>query len=261
MYLESSHGEIFYEIHGDENSSMTLVFVHGALSDHTMFDRQVREFSDQYRVIVWDMPEHGRSVRLEREFRFSIAAECLVELLDALNAQEVVLAGVSMGGYVSQFAASRYPERVRGVAVEGCSPLHMQMPAQLRLGFLVFSLAFKMMPLPVIQYVFRRLSFSEESSEYVESVLSELDKKRFTHIYGGLRNEVLRGIDEPISQPVLITHGEHEMPVMRRMCAEWHESTLDSEYVVIPGGGHDGLFVNPGVYEEALRSFLQRLGE
>lgn len=89
----------------------------------------------------------------------------------------------------------------------GCSPLHMQMRAPLRLGFLVFSLAFKMMPLPVIQYFFRRLSFSEESSEYVESVLSELDRKRFSRIYGGLRKEVLPGIDEHISQQVLIPVG------------------------------------------------------
>jgi pimeloyl-ACP methyl ester carboxylesterase len=36
-----------------------VVFSHGYLMDHTMFDRQVSALAPQYRVITWDQRGHG----------------------------------------------------------------------------------------------------------------------------------------------------------------------------------------------------------
>lgn len=105
MFFESSYGEIYYEIYGPEGA-MVVAFNHGLSSDHDMFDKQVSELKNRYRVVVWDMPEHGRSVKLEKDFDFSVAAECFIELLDEIGIERAVSVGTSLGG-VCQSVYSR----------------------------------------------------------------------------------------------------------------------------------------------------------
>ena len=258
MIFESSYGEIYYEIHG-QNDAVTVVFVHGMLADHKMFQQQLSEFKEQYRVLLWDMPEHGQSVKLNREFSFSIVAECLIELLDGLGIDKVVLAGVSMGGYVSQYIAGKYPERVIGVAVEGGHPLHFKLAGPVSLMFQFVSLIFKLTPLSIIRSYFVKMTPGDEGKRYIENIFSQLDKRRILHIFNGLKKQLLQGTEKPVQLPVLITHGEKEAPFFRKMCEQWHNSSPETSYMVIPGAGHDAMFTKPDEYNKALQLFLDRL--
>ncbi len=258
MYYKSSYGEIYYETHGPSDNAVTIVFVHGMLADHKMFKPQVSKFKDQYRVLLWDMPEHGQSVKLNREFNFTIAADSLIELLDSLGIEKVVLAGVSMGGYVSQYIAGKYPERVLGVAIEGGHPLHFRLTRIVSFLFQFVSLIFKLAPLSIIRFYFVKMTPGDEGKRYIENIFSQLDKRRLLHIFEGLKKQLLQGTEKPVQLPVLITHGEKEAPLFRKMCAQWHDSSPDITYVVIPGAGHDAMFTKPDEYNKALQSFLNR---
>ncbi len=256
MYFKSSYGEIYYEING-QNDAVTIVFVHGILADHKMFQQQVSKFKDQYRVLLWDMPEHGQSVKLDKTFDFSTAAECFIELLDGLGIEKVVLAGVSMGGYVSQYIAGKYPERVIGVAIEGAHPLHIKLTRLEYFGFMIGSAIFKLLPLSIFKYYCLKLTSGDDGKSYIENTFSQLDRRRTLHIYEGLRRQLLKGIEKPVQPPVLISHGEKEAPFIRKMCAQWHSSNPEISYVVIPGAGHDAMFAKPDEYNKALELFLQ----
>ncbi len=261
MFINSSYGPIYYEIHGHKNAD-AVAFFHGMFADHKMFERQISEFKDDYRLILWDMPEHGQSVRLKKEFSFSVAAACFIELLDEICVEKAVLVGVSMGGYLSQYLAGKYPDRVQALAVVGSHPLHVRLSKPfyfgLMVGFSIFKLMFKMLPLKMIRSYFVKMTPGDESKKYIEDTFLHLDKKRLLLIYEGLRKKILRGIEEPSLQPVLITHGEYEAPLIRKMCEKWHKSSSQSEYVIISGAGHDAMFTNPVEYNKALSSFLSQ---
>ena len=49
--------EINYTDSGGQGPA--VVFSHGYLMDHTMFDRQVAALAPRYRVITWDQRGHG----------------------------------------------------------------------------------------------------------------------------------------------------------------------------------------------------------
>ena len=49
--------EIDYTDSGGQGPA--VVFSHGYLMDHTMFDRQVTALAPEYRVITWDQRGHG----------------------------------------------------------------------------------------------------------------------------------------------------------------------------------------------------------
>jgi pimeloyl-ACP methyl ester carboxylesterase len=112
MYYENNLGKIYYEFHGPE-AAPAIVFSHGVTMDHRTFNDQVKALKDRYRVIVWDMPYHGKSTAIDDNLQFSTtAADFIMELLDHLKIDKAILAGLSLGSFVSQQAAYMYPERV-----------------------------------------------------------------------------------------------------------------------------------------------------
>lgn len=97
----------------------TLVFVHGAQNDHSVWGLQSRYFAHHgFSVLAVDLPGHGRS---DGEALRSVEAmaDWVTALMDTVGVQRAVLAGHSMGSLVALEAAVRRPERVAGVALIG----------------------------------------------------------------------------------------------------------------------------------------------
>jgi 3-oxoadipate enol-lactonase len=94
-----------------------VVFSHGFLMDHSMFDHQVAALRDRYRVVTWDERAFGDTEFDGQPFTYwDSAADCL-GLLDHLGIESAVLGGMSQGGFLSLRAALMAPERVRALVL------------------------------------------------------------------------------------------------------------------------------------------------
>ena len=97
----------------------TVVFIHGAQNDHSVWGLQSRWFAHHgYGVLAVDLPGHGRSGGPALA-SVEAMADWLLALLDAAGVRRALLAGHSMGSLVALEAASRAPGRVRGLAMLG----------------------------------------------------------------------------------------------------------------------------------------------
>jgi pimeloyl-ACP methyl ester carboxylesterase len=99
----------------------TVVFIHGAGQDHTIWVLPVRYFVRHDRnVLAVDLPGHGRSsgplLKTIEEM-----SDWVIEVLDAAGIERAAFVGHSMGSLVALEAAGRYPERVRSLAMVGVS--------------------------------------------------------------------------------------------------------------------------------------------
>lgn len=97
----------------------TVVFIHGAANDHSVWALQSRYFAYHgWNALAVDLPGHGKS---EGEALDSIAALAgwVVKLLDAAGAREAALVGHSMGSLVALETAARHPDRVSCIALVG----------------------------------------------------------------------------------------------------------------------------------------------
>ena len=97
----------------------SIVFVHGAGMDHTVWTLFARHFARHGRnVIAVDLPGHGRSAG---EPRASVEdmADWIVDLLDALQVSQAAITGHSLGSLVALDCAARHPDRVRALALVG----------------------------------------------------------------------------------------------------------------------------------------------
>ena len=93
-----------------------LLFSHGFLMDHTMFDHQVEALADNYRCIRWDERGFG-DTNAPGDFTYWDSADDAIGLLDHLGIDQAVLIGMSQGGYLSLRAALSHPQRVRAMVL------------------------------------------------------------------------------------------------------------------------------------------------
>lgn len=105
---------IRYEDSG--GSGPALLFSHGFLMDHTMFDAQVAQFAQDYRCIRWDERGFGETPA-PGDFSYWDSASDAVGVLDACGVDQAVWIGMSQGGFLSLRGALASPERVRGIVL------------------------------------------------------------------------------------------------------------------------------------------------
>jgi pimeloyl-ACP methyl ester carboxylesterase len=96
----------------------TVVFIHGALNDHSVWTAQSRTFSGQgYPVLAPDLPGHGRA---EAPLASVPAmAGWLLAQLDHAGVQQAALVGHSMGSLIALEAAAKAPQLVTHLAMLG----------------------------------------------------------------------------------------------------------------------------------------------
>lgn len=97
----------------------SIVFVHGAGMDHTVWTLIARHFARHGRnVIAVDLPAHGRSGG-DPITSIEGMADWIAALLDALKINHAAVVGHSLGSLVAVDCAARYPERVSALAMLG----------------------------------------------------------------------------------------------------------------------------------------------
>jgi pimeloyl-ACP methyl ester carboxylesterase len=92
----------------------TLVFIHGALNDHSVWVLQSRYFANHgFNVLVVDLPGHGKSEGAAPR-SVEAAADFIIALLDAADVTHATLVGHSFGSLISIEAAARANARAPG---------------------------------------------------------------------------------------------------------------------------------------------------
>lgn len=120
-YLDRDNVRIFYEDSGD---GMPILLSHGFGASTGMWDGQVEVFADRYRLIRWDMRGHGRTECPDDLGYYSQAhtADDMCALLDHLELETAVIAGHSLGGFMSLAFNVAHPDRVKALILQGCGP-------------------------------------------------------------------------------------------------------------------------------------------
>ncbi len=97
-------------------SGIPVLFLHAFPLDHRMWHRQL-PLVEHLRLVIPDQRGFGQSTGSTPESICQLAHDA-VALLDALHVTSpAVVCGVSMGGYVAQHVAVRYPDRVAAVVL------------------------------------------------------------------------------------------------------------------------------------------------
>jgi pimeloyl-[acyl-carrier protein] methyl ester esterase len=252
---------IYYEQSGH---GPDVVLVHGWGSHSGVWTDIARELAADYRVIVPDLPGHGRS----RDFLPPMyTPETLVEEIRPALSGPAVWVGWSMGGLVALAAAQRRPQAVTRLVLVGATPKYVQsadwphaMPPSVLEQFaqdLEQDYAGTLERFLTLQMaggedraVLRRLR--DEMFRYCEPSTAALQ--------AGLR--LLKGEDRrvmlsQVATPALVIHGGRDRiaPVgaARYLAQHLPQARLE----VMPEAGHALFLSHPTVFLEKLKGFIQ----
>ena len=124
MEVQLTGAQVFLADYGKgfDPARPTILFVHGAGMDHSVWPLQARHFA--YRgcnALAVDLPGHGRSAG-ELLGSVPAMADWVADLIRALRVPAVHLVGHSMGALIGLELAARHRKRVARLALLGAAP-------------------------------------------------------------------------------------------------------------------------------------------
>jgi pimeloyl-ACP methyl ester carboxylesterase len=253
---------LFYKESGQ--GPETIVFSHGLLMDHSMFEAQRAAFSDQYRVIAYDHRAQGQSQDPERGYDMETLTTDAAGLILALEAAPCHFAGLSMGGFIGMRLAARRPALVRTLTLMNTGAEAEPWPNRLRYGFLahlVRLVGTGPFSSIAVNALFGRTT---RSSTERKAMLEEWTKKLRRRprnvaeaLLGVMRRKEVTG-DElgAIRCPTLIIAGEEDTARPPADSEHLAACIPEARLVCLAGSGHSSVLEVPEAVIEAMRGLL-----
>ncbi len=264
---KTKSGTIHYWINTVDDDAITLVFLPGLTADHRLFDKQIEYFKNKYNIFVWDAPAHASSWPFEFDFSLEDKAKWLCEILEQENITKPIIIGQSMGGYVGQAFAEKYPNKLKGFISIDSAPLQRQYLTNIEIWLL------KRMEKVYYYFPWKWLLKSGTrgvaESEYGRKLMLEMmtvysgDKKRYSKLSGHGFKIIAEAMEKDLSYeikcPALLICGEKDkVGSCLRYNKAWHKNTgIPIEW--IKGAGHNSNTDKPEIINSLIEEFIEKL--
>jgi len=238
----------------------SIVFVHGACNDHSVWALQSRYFAHHgTNVFAVDAPGHGRS---GGDAFASVAdiAKWLVSLLDALGVGRAAFVGHSLGALAVLDLAAGNPDRVSRIALLGASAPMPVADVLLDAAKKDDHAAFEL----ITGWSFsagHQLGGSEQPGMWMTgSALRLMERSGQGVLYRDLLacRDYADGIEAGriVSCPTLMIMGQRDLMAPRANAALLIEALAEKRVVTLSGCGHSLMAEAPGAVLDALREHL-----
>jgi pimeloyl-ACP methyl ester carboxylesterase len=238
----------------------TILFVHGAALDHSVWALQSRYFAHHgANVLAVDLPGHGRS---DGNALVSVRAiaDWIVALLDAAGVARAALVGHSMGSLAALDAAGRYPQRVTRLALLAPSVPMPVSDVLLAAAKANDHVAYELITGWSFSDAHQLGGNAQPGVWMTGNGLRLMERTRPGVLYADLRacHEYGAGLVAvtAVRCPVLLIAGERDQMALARNAQDLIATLVDKSVITIPGCGHSLMTEAPDAVLDALRSFL-----
>ena len=245
-----------------------VVFVHGFGIDKDHFWTFLRGVSKSYRVVVPDLPGFGEGTkRFTDSYDIPSQVKRLDLFLDKLGLDSFHMFGESLGGYISGYYASKYPEKVKSLALMDAGGVSPTVPSDALRRFEEDG---------KVILVYKTVEEFEEFVSYVFEHLPWIPRpfKRHYAMQGALNHELHSKIVEDIldtglyllesrlshiSAETLVVWGANDRLFDVSTVEKFVSGIPKSRSVIIEDCGHVPYFEKPKEAKRAYREFLAGL--
>lgn len=246
----------------DQGHGLPLVFLHAFPFNRTMWEPQVKALARRFRVIAVDLRGHGESQAPARPYSLDLFADDVKGLLDHLMIPQVILIGLSMGGYVAFAFYRGYADRAKALVL---ADTRAEADTAERKAWR-YALAERVKQdgaAAVVEEMLPKLLAPvtyHANPALVERIRKIMDSAPVGCIVGDLMAIAERPdsveLLKRIACPTLVLVGEQDAlttPAENKLIAE---SIPGARFQIIPGAGHMSNLDQPEAFNRAVESFL-----
>ncbi|HLA83782.1 MAG TPA: alpha/beta fold hydrolase [Thermoguttaceae bacterium] len=253
-------------VHGE--SGPVLLLVHGFPLDGSMWDGQVDAMASRCRVIAPDLRGFGRlgPPPLGEATTMEQMADDLASLLDSLGISEpVVLAGLSMGGYVALAFCRKYPGRLAGLVLcdtRAAADSPETVKARHETARRVLAEGTGPLADGMIPRLFAAGSLDDrpELADAVRRMALRADRRgAAAALLGMARREDHTGLLSHIGCPTLLVVGSEDVITPPEEMRAMRDAIDGARLVEIPDAGHMSPMERPAAFNGAVGAFLAGL--
>ena len=118
--MNIGENEIFLTDTGGDKPA--VLFVHGIMMDHSVWEHQTNAFADTHRVVCMDLRGFGSSTTTSPDISFEDHRDDVLSIIEGLELNDVTFVGWSMGGAVAQIVAAQNGDRFKQFVLLDTTP-------------------------------------------------------------------------------------------------------------------------------------------
>ncbi|HTS51936.1 MAG TPA: alpha/beta hydrolase [Burkholderiales bacterium] len=238
----------------------SLVFIHGAANDHSVWALQSRYFAYHgFNVLALDLPGHGKSAGPAAS-SIQDMAQWLVRVLDTVGIEKAALVGHSMGSLIALEAAAHAPQRVEKLAL-----IATAFPMKVSDALLDTARVRDHAALEMINVWSHsaggQTGGNRAPGQWIMGGGMRLLERTAEPLYNDFNacNQYTAGFDSAaeIACPVLLISGSRDLMTPPRSAKALSEKLANLQWVTIDGSGHDLMAERPDAVLDALISFVE----
>ncbi|NIC06585.1 alpha/beta fold hydrolase [Halomonas sp. DX6] len=248
---------IAYRIDGPAESPV-LVLSNSIATDLGMWEHQVPELSEHFRVVRYDMRGHGESYVPAGAYSIDRLGRDVLELLDSLDIQRVHFLGLSLGGFVGQWLGIHAPERIDRLILSNTASYLG--PAGQWDEIIAAVLEAEDMQETAERFLhnwfpIRLLEDGSAAVEPFRTTLLAMDRQGLAGSYAAVRDTDMRRTIALITNPTLVIAGEHD-PVTTVSHSEAMAATIPGAKLTVMPAAHMTHIEFPEAFMRAVLDFL-----
>jgi pimeloyl-ACP methyl ester carboxylesterase len=262
-HIQLNSAKLFFiqEGQGDE----VIVFSHGLLWSHKMFQSQIDFLKHNYTVIAYDHRGQGQSDVTDGPIDMDLLTLDALELIDKIVGKPVHFVGLSMGGFVGMRLAARFPDKIKSLVLletsSNAEPVE-NLPKYKFLNGIVkwFGVV------PTVANAVMKIMFAQSwlenpiNSQVVKKWSKELqsNKKSITRsveaviFRKGVEDEIRR-----IKCPTMIVVGDEDVATKPEKAKFIQMSIPNAVLHVVPGAGHSSSIEKPEEINRLISSWME----
>jgi len=258
------HQRLYYETAGD--GAETILFSHGMMWDHRMFEKQIAALSSDFRCVAYDHPgQGGSSVPVGTdEVSIEFATDCAIELIEQLDLAPCHFVGLSMGGFVGMRIAARRPELLTSLTLMATSP-EAEEPGSARfmglLATMIRTLGMGLMSRGAAKQLFSESTRTDpaRATTLAEglAILSDRPRSLYKAVNGVRRRAACDDLLAKIDVPTAVVHGTEDVVFPVETSRALASQISKASFHEVPRTGHSLCFEDPETVNQVLSDFVR----
>lgn len=260
LMVPVNNTHLCYDDVGDGN--IPIIFLHGFPFSKSMWHGQMEFLKYQHRLIAVDIRGFGKSIDEESVLGIDLFADDLIAFMDALNIDQAIICGLSMGGFIALNAVKRFPKRF--VALILCDTQCVADTPEIKEKRYKTIEEIKVKGVKEFNDGFLKSVFHEDSLLHKTELVEKLRRV----VYGNTQHIITNGLIalaertetcsalSDINIPTLILCGREDEVTPLEQSVHMHENIEHSILYVLDHSGHVSNLEQPHEFNKHLLHFV-----